>query len=576
MAILIDPSKRVIVQGITGREGMTRTRLMKNYHTQIVGGVTPGKGGQTVEGVPTFDTVGEARDALGDIDVSVLFIPATGVKDAALEAISAGVKLLVIVPDRVPVYDVLAIDSAAKAAGARFIGPNTLGILSPDKGVLGMMGGQAASAREWFFPGPVGITSRSGGMTTSIAYYLARAGLGASTLVHVGGDAIVGMPHADVLAQFEADPQTEIVVLFGEIGTSQEEAAATLIEQGKFTKPLVAYIGGKAVKSGTRFSHAGAIIEGNRGTREGKVERLKAVGAHVVEAFGDVPRVTAEVLKTGKHISIPPKSTLATIDQRASKSEKREDDLHWTTAITKISPNEILLRGRRIDKLMGELTFSQAIYLALTGRLPSEAAGKVLDAIFVSSVDHGATPPSALAARTSASTGAPMNAAIAAGLLSINKHHGGAIEDCMRLILSGFQSADRPIADAAAELVAAYQRDKKRLPGLGHRVHTDDPRTVRLLEMAKSLGVAGKHVAMIEAIAAAYAQSSGRRLPVNVDGAIAAILLDLGIAPELGNTFFMIARVPGLVAHVHEEMTRQRPMRRIHPSDHAYDGPIED
>src|SRR5690606_26311264 len=136
MAILVAPSKRVIVQGITGREGMTRTRLMKNYHTQIVGGVTPGKGGQTVEGVPTFDTVGEARDALGDIDVSVLFIPATGVKDAALEAIAAGVKLLVIVPDRVPVYDVLAIDSAAKAAGARFVGPNTLGILSPDKGVL--------------------------------------------------------------------------------------------------------------------------------------------------------------------------------------------------------------------------------------------------------------------------------------------------------------------------------------------------------------------------------------------------------------------------------------------------------
>lgn len=569
MAILIDPTKRVIVQGITGREGMTRTRLMKQYHTQVVGGVTPGKGGQQVEGVPTFDTVGEARDALGDIDVSVLFIPATGVKDAALEAIAAGVKLLVIVPDRVPVYDVLAIDAAATAAGARFVGPNTLGVLSPDKGVLGMMGGQAASAREWFFPGPVGVTSRSGGMTTSTAYYLARAGLGASTLAHVGGDAIVGMPHVEMLKLFEADPQTEAVVLFGEIGTSQEEAAADLIAAGGFTKPLVAYIGGKGAKSGTRFSHAGAIIEGGRGTREGKVERLRDVGAYIVEAFGDVPNVTAEALKFRKSVPVPATPVLAAQKPKASEGG---ENLHWTTAITDIKPNQILLRGRPIDTLMGELTFSQAIYLTLTGTLPSAAVGTVLDAIFVSSVDHGATPPSALAARTSASTGAPMNAAIAAGLLSINKHHGGAIEDCMRLILRALSSG-KPAAEAAAELVASYLQDKKRLPGLGHRVHTNDPRTVRLLALAKSLGVAGRHVEMIEAIADAYAQAGSRVLPVNVDGAIAAVLLDIGIAPELGNTFFMMARVPGLVAHVYEEQTRQKPMRRIHPTDHEYDGP---
>jgi succinyl-CoA synthetase alpha subunit len=256
MAILIDPTKRVIVQGITGREGIARTRLMKNYHTQVVGGVTPGKGSTEIEGVPVYDTVRAAWEASGTIDISVLFVPAPLVKDAALEALEAGVKLLVIVPDRVPMYDVMEIDSAAKTVGAHFIGPNTLGVLSPDKGVLGMMGGSAASARDWFFPGPVGVTSRSGGITTSIAYYLAKAGLGASTLVHVGGDSIVGMPHAEILKQFEADPQTEIVVLFGEIGTSQEEAAAAVIERGEFTKPLVAYVGGKAAKSGTRFSHA--------------------------------------------------------------------------------------------------------------------------------------------------------------------------------------------------------------------------------------------------------------------------------------------------------------------------------
>lgn len=296
MAILIDRTRRVLVQGITGREGITRARLMKAYGTQVVAGVTPGKGGQQVEGVPVFDTVCEAWEQAGPLDVSVLFIPAPLVKSAALEAIAAGIKLLVIVPDRVPVYDVLEIVDAAERVGAQFVGPNTLGVLSPDQGVLGMMGGQAASAREWFFPGPVGISSRSGGITTSMAYYLAREGIGASTLVHVGGDPIVGLPHAAVLRLFERDPHTQLVVLFGEIGTSQEEQVADLIAAGEFTKPVVAYIGGKGARSGTRFSHAGAIIEGERGTYQGKVDRLRSVGVTVVENFADIPRVTRDVL----------------------------------------------------------------------------------------------------------------------------------------------------------------------------------------------------------------------------------------------------------------------------------------
>jgi succinyl-CoA synthetase alpha subunit len=572
MAILINPDKRVIVQGITGREGMTRTRLMKNYHTQVVGGVTPGKGGTEVEGVPVYDTVRAACEAAGGVDISVLFIPAPLVKDAALEALEAGIKLLVIVPDRVPMYDVLEIDHTAKRLGASFIGPNTLGVLSPGNGVLGMMGGSAASARDWFFPGPVGVTSRSGGITTSIAYYLAKAGIGASTLVHVGGDSIIGMPHAEVLKRFEADPQTEAVVLFGEIGTSQEEMAADLIERGEFTKPLIAYIGGRAAKSGTRFSHAGAIIEGGRGTHESKVARLREVGAHVVDAFGDIPRVTAEVLK-----SRPVVPVAKPVPKPASGDG--EDNLHWSSAITKISPNEIRLRGYRIDQLMGQTTFSQAIYLALTGKLPSEPVGRLLDAIFVSSIDHGASPPSALAARTAASTGAPFNAAIAAGLLSINKHHGGAVEDCMRVIGRALDMARGETlspAEAADQLVSEYRAAKKRLPGFGHRLHTHDPRTARLLDLAAEAGVSGEAVAMVGALAEAIARGLGRTLPINVDGAMAAVLLDLGIPPELGNTFFMMARVPGLVAQVYEEATRERPMRRIHPTDHDYDGPILD
>ena len=296
MSILIDETKRVLVQGITGREGMVRTRLMKQYGTQVVAGVTPGKGGQDVEGIPVFDTVEEAWEKTGPIDVSVLFVPAPLVLDAALEAIDAGVKLLVIVPDRVPIYDVLMIARHARDQGARFVGPNTLGLLSPDKGVLGMMGGRAVSAREWFFQGPVGICSRSGGITTSMAYYIAREGIGATTLIHVGGDAVVGLPHPAVIKLFEQDPDTKVVAMFGEIGGTQEEQVADLIERGEFTKPLVAFIGGKAAKSGTRFSHAGAIVEGGRGTHEGKVRRLRKAGALVVDAFDDIPRAVKQIL----------------------------------------------------------------------------------------------------------------------------------------------------------------------------------------------------------------------------------------------------------------------------------------
>lgn len=303
MSILLAESAKVIVQGITGREGVARTKLMLGYGTHLVGGVTPGRGGEEVEGLPVFATVKEAAAALGGIDASVLFIPGPGVKDAALEALSNGVKLLVIVPDRVPVQDVLEISAASRDLGARFVGPNTLGVLAPDRWVLGMMGGRAESARQFFKRGVVGVTSRSGGITSSIAYYLGQAGVGASTIVHVGGDPVVGMPHPAIVRLFQDDPETKAIVMFGEIGGSQEEQVAELIATGVVTKPVIAYIGGKGAKEGTRFSHAGAIIEGGRGTREGKIEALSAAGATVVEDFDALPVVTKEVLKS-KGISL--------------------------------------------------------------------------------------------------------------------------------------------------------------------------------------------------------------------------------------------------------------------------------
>jgi len=598
MAILIDRSKRVLVQGVTGREGQARTRLMLDYGTNVVGGVTPGKGGASVFGLPVYNSCAEAaaaqpRDERGEplpIDVSVVFVPAAAVKAAALDAIGAGVKLVVLVADRVPVWDAMEIAAAADGAGAQFVGPNTLGIASPGQAVVGMIGGRAESAREWFkppLPGGtgVGVISRSGGMSSSTAYYCGQAGVRISSIVHIGGDAVLGLRIPDVARLFEADPATDAIVVFGEIGGSQEEELAEMIVSGEIRKPVVAYIGGKAAKAGTRFSHAGAIIEGNKGTHAGKVAALAAAGATVVDAFGELPEAVVGVLRA-----------------RGSRSlmTDAERKAVWTTAVTKIEPNRVAVRGRDIASLMGNVSFGAAVYLILSGVLPDERTGRLMDAILVSSIDHGATPPSCLAARTVASTGASLSQSVAAGVSSINRHHGGAIEDCalyLGRLLAELKDAlasdifGRPggggalsaaderagvlLDKIAAREVARIKSSGDRISGFGHRIHTKDPRTARLFELAAEAGLEGgprTHIGAARAVERAFA-AIGRPLPINVDGAIGAILADLGLDPRVFNGVFMIARTPGLVAHVAEEQTREKPMRRIDPVNHAYDGP---
>lgn len=300
MAILIDQSKRVLVQGITGREGAMRARLMIDYGTQVVAGCTPGRWGEVVHGLPVFDSVDQAWEEAGPIDVSVIFVPAPRVKEAALEALYAGVPVLVLIADRVPLYDVLELVEVAQEESASFIGPNSVGVMSPNKAVVGMMGGSAESARSWFFNGPVGVVSRSGGLSASAAYYICQSGVGVSTIAHVGGDAVVGMTLSDVVERFERDPETELIVMIGEIGTSQEEQVAELLQQGRVMKPLVAYVGGRTAESGTRYSHAGAIIEDSRGTYYEKIERLQAAGARVVESFSEIPKMVGSL--------VPPKT----------------------------------------------------------------------------------------------------------------------------------------------------------------------------------------------------------------------------------------------------------------------------
>src|SRR6476619_578893 len=563
MAILIDEKKRVLVQGITGREGRARTRLMREYGTNVVGGVTPGKGGQSVLGVPVFNTPQEAVSSLGNIDVSVVFVPAAGVKDAAISAIEAGIKLAVLVPDRVPVWDAMEIAAAAKANSAMFLGPNTLGALSPVKAVVGMIGGRAESARRWFKPGVpkgVGVISRSGGMASSTGYYLGQAGVRISTIVHIGGDAVIGIRLPDAALIFDADPLTEAIVIFGEIGSSQEEELSQLIADRKIIKPVIAYIGGKAAREGTRFSHAGAIIEGGRGTHAGKVKALREAGATVVDSFGELPDAVVKILAQTKGQSL-----MSEADKKAV----------WHSGITRIQPNKVAVRGYDIAELMGQVSFGAAVYLILTGELPSPAIARLMDAILVSSIDHGATPPSALSARTVASTGATLSAAVAAGVMSINRHHGGAIEDCARQLKAIADHAARDsisLEEAATRTLRTMSEAGERVSGFGHRVHTKDPRTARLFELAREAGVDGVHMQAARAVEKAFADAK-KSLPINVDGAIGAILADLGMNPTTFNGIFMVARTPGLIAHVIEEQTREKPMRRIDPVNHGYDGP---
>jgi len=295
MAILLDEGSRVLVQGITGREGSARARFMSAYGTNVVAGVTPGRGGQTVGSIPVYDTVAEVVERHGPIDTSTTFVPGPAVRDAVIEAVDAGIGFIVMPVERVPLHDALALLARAREKGAKVLGPGSLGLISPGKAVAGWLGGSEDFAREMFKAGQIGVISRSGGQTGTLSWAISREGPGISTAIHVGGEPVVGLSPAELLPMFEADPETRAVALFGEIGTVAEEEAAEVIANGGFTKPLVAYIAGSGVRPGMRFSHASAIVEGGRGTAEGKIEALRKAGATVVENPEDLAPAVARV-----------------------------------------------------------------------------------------------------------------------------------------------------------------------------------------------------------------------------------------------------------------------------------------
>ncbi|HJR59506.1 MAG TPA: citryl-CoA lyase [Vicinamibacterales bacterium] len=258
---------------------------------------------------------------------------------------------------------------------------------------------------------------------------------------------------------------------------------------------------------------------------------------------------------------------------------RREDDGKWRTALTCIEPNKILVRGYPLDEVMGRLTFGEAIYLLLMGEVPSPAIGSLMEAILVSFIDHGATPPSTLAARNTATTGASVRACVAAGVLGFGRYHGGDIESCMHFLDAGLEMVRKGASyrDAAGAIVETCLQSDEGIPGFGHRFHTRDPRAARLFQMALELEMEGEHVQMIRAVEMEIIERdhTGSPLPVNIDGAIAAVCGDLGIPPAVANSLFIISRVPGIAAQAREEIERHKPMRQIDPKDHVYDGPSQ-
>lgn len=292
MSILVDEHTRVICQGITGKQGGFHTRQALAYGTKMAGGVTPGKGGETFEGLPVFHTVSDAVRETG-ANASMIFVPPVHAADAIMEAADAGIPLIICITEGIPVLDMATAKGYLSESNSKFLGPNCPGVISPGKCKIGIMPGYIHR------PGAVGIISRSGTLTYEAVDQVTRLGLGQSTCVGIGGDPIIGMSFVDVLKLFAQDPQTEIVLMIGEIGGEMEEEAAEYIRD-RFPKPVVAFIAGQNAPPGRRMGHAGAVISGSKGTAKGKMDALRAVGAWVIENPAEMGLTVQRVLQERK------------------------------------------------------------------------------------------------------------------------------------------------------------------------------------------------------------------------------------------------------------------------------------
>jgi succinyl-CoA synthetase alpha subunit len=301
VTILISKDTRFIVQGITGREAVNLTRENLDYGAKIVGGVTPGRAGRDIYGVPVYDSVRDVVGKHGAVEGSIISVPPGFVRDAAFEALENGVKLIVIVTENIPRKEVAQMVELAALRGARIIGPNCLGIISPGEAKMGGVGGPAANTRQAYSKGPIGVMSRSGGMTTEIASTLTAAGLGQSTCVSIGGDAIVGTSYAELMPLYEADPETQAIAIYSEPGGRMEAELAEWVVQHRSRLPIVAFMAGRFMDEmkGMRFGHAGTIVEGKEDTTAEKIARMEAAGISVAERIEEIPTLLKQRMVAG-------------------------------------------------------------------------------------------------------------------------------------------------------------------------------------------------------------------------------------------------------------------------------------
>ncbi len=652
-----------------GDQGRRHAALMAASGTQIVAAVAPGYASAFVhETIPVYASVAEMQQRHPNVTAISIWKHFTSAPQAAMEAIDAGIPIVVLISEGIPVQDAQRLRAAAHRNKVLLFGPNTPGVIFPPESIkIGMLPDvfQPAEDQSGKINGSgVTILSRSGAILYHLADALSAAGIAQNGVLGIGGDTVVGADFVDLVPLAMSYAHTDAVVIAGEIGGAKEEILAQDIEENpkRYPKPIVALLSGRYAPMGKTMGHAGAIISpgANYGTYDGKKRALQNAGVTVVNGQTALVKAVRKALG-GRKYFLPDR-------YRAKMRELWEvapAAPTWTTHITEIAPNRIAVRGTPIQELIGKVSIAGAASLLCTGSIPRKARLKSLDelacraadlpppklpnvpkqklsqflaasllcdaldesltngeasvaalgrvvrfiatfskakkiphaanfaeraavalgldqpspkrvamieAMIVASIDHGVTPPSAQATILAASVRASFAACIASGLNAITEVHGGAGESAAAFFLACSKSDKFALSPllAVGETIREYSARGRRIDGLGHRVHTVDPRRDVLLELANRHGVAGAHVAIAQVLEDAFENVRGIRLPLNVDGVIGAIVADMGLPPQSASAIFLLGRTAGLAAHYFEEIASQQPMRQINFAQAVY------
>lgn len=666
-----------IVVGL-GRQGTRHAGLMQEFGTKITAGVAPRRGGTRVqETIPVYDTVKDCLKEHPHIAAASIWRHYSTAKYATIEVIEAGIPLVVLITEGIPLRDVREILAAARQYKTLLIGGNSPGVIFPPEGVkIGML-------PDVFYPeeeapgklGPNGVTiiSRSGAILYHMSDALASAGIAQNAVLGIGGDGAIGLTFVDLVPLAMEYSKTDLVMIAGEIGGIQEERLAEDILQHKerYPKPLIALISGAHAPEGKTMGHAGAIVApgGAYGTFHSKKEALERAGVTVVNSQYDL--IEAAQVKLSRTYF----DTKRYYEQMRRIWEAPPKRPTWGTLITKVEPNELLISGYPLPQIVAQKGLLETAYLLVEGEFPapeklaelravalqgalgpgpplkqgaeediaktlarcllldealatfaegpalktaftlgrvagylgtiwetspaleglSERAGfheliyraltgereldpgraRMLQALIVASVDHGVSPPSAQAAIIAASTRATYEVALASGVGAITDVHGGAGAKAARFFsecVARSRAQGMDLREATKALMSEYVREGRRIEGMGHRIHTQDPRRDVLWELAEETGIAGEHVAVSKVASEAFRQVRGMDLPINVDGVIGAIVADMGLEPSIAKVLFIWGRVAGLSAHYFEEVASQSQMRRIDFAQAVYKG----